>query len=167
MKKRTIKLKTYSILLLCLGAACCITGSYSYFSSMTNWTANKIGLVGGRQNEHGGVAVIEPEWDAKRKEDANYARGLNPGDCVRKDPRIESHVGYDCWVFAEVMIPTMYATLAKEDSPYPYVVFQGEEEAYTYSFEVVYPEINEDEWEFYSRKEEKILLLIFMDIKFH
>lgn len=158
MKKKMMNRKKYLMLLLCLGTACGITGGYSYFSGMTDWTANEIGLIGGRQEEDGAVAVIEPEWDARRKEDENYAYGLEPGDCVEKDPRVESHIEYDCWVFAEVMIPTMEGTLAEEDSPYPYVVFQGEEEVYTYPFEVVCPEINDGEWELYSRQEGKHMI---------
>ena len=83
---------------------------------------------------------------------------LQPGESVVKDPQVESHVDYPCWVFVEVSIPEGLGVLEKNNNPYPYVTFTGDKTEYEYSYEIVVPEINEEDWKIYQRSDGKNLI---------
>ncbi len=157
-KKISKAVKAGVISLFCLSAACGTGKAYAYFSGTSDLKLNQVSLVQGETDQDGAIVIIEPEWDARKEADEGYAMEMQPGQTVVKDPQVESRVDYPCWVFVEVMIPNVSATLNKADNPYPYVTFEGDETDYVYSFEMVVPEINEADWEIYQRSYGKNLI---------
>ena len=136
---------------LCLFMAGGIHSGYAYFSGTSEMKVNQLSIAGGEQDQEGALMIVEPEWDARKEADGNYAMNMQPGESAVKDPRVESRIDYPCWVFVEVMIPEEWATLGKADNPYEYVALAGDGTDYTYAFEIVVPEINREDWELYQR----------------
>lgn len=143
---------------LCLFAAGGIHSGYAYFSGTSEIKVNQLSIARGEQDQDGALIIVEPEWDARKEADENYAMAMQPGESAVKDPRVESSIDYPCWVFAEVLIPEESGILAKADNPYPYVTFAGDGMDYHYGFEIVVPEINEKDWELYQRSDGKNLI---------
>lgn len=142
----------------CLFAVSGLHQGYAYFSATSEMKVNQLSIVKGEQDQEGGLVIIEPEWDLARDTDENYAMDLQPGESVVKDPQVESHVDYPCWVFVEVSIPEGLGVLEKNNNPYPYVTFTGDKTEYEYSYEIVVPEINEEDWKIYQRSDGKNLI---------
>ena len=142
----------------CLFAVSCLHQGYAYFSATSEMKVNQLSIVKGEQDQEDGLVIIEPEWDLARDTDGNYAMDLQPGESVVKDPQVESHVDYPCWVFVEVSIPEGLGVLEKNNNPYPYVTFTGDKTEYEYSYEIVVPEINEEDWKIYQRSDGKNLI---------
>ena len=147
-----------AISICCLFAVSGLHQGYAYFSATSEMKVNQLSIVKGEQDQEGGLVIIEPEWDLARDTDGNYAMDLQPGESVVKDPQVESHVDYPCWVFVEVSIPEGLGVLEKNNNPYPYVTFTGDETEYEYSYEIVVPEINEEDWKIYQRSDGKNLI---------
>ncbi len=143
---------------LCLFMAGGIHSGYAYFSGTSEMKVNQLSIAGGEQDQEGALMVVEPEWDARKGADENYAMNMQPGESAVKDPRVESRIDYPCWVFVEVMIPEEWATLGKANNPYEYVTLSGDGTDYTYAFEIVVPEINWEDWELYQRSYGKNLI---------
>ncbi len=143
---------------LCLATAGGIQSGYAYFSGTSEIKINQLSIARGEQDQDGALIIVEPEWDAGKEADENYAMDMQPGESVVKDPRVESQIDYPCWVFVEVSIPEGTGILEKTDNPYPYVTFTGDGTDYTYGFEIVVPEINEGDWELYQRSNGKNLI---------
>lgn len=135
-----------------------IHSGYAYFSGTSEIKVNQLSIARGEQDQDGALIIVEPEWDARKAADENYAMDMQPGESAVKDPRVESSIDYPCWVFVEVSIPEESGTLEKADNPYPYVTFTGDGTDYTYEFEIVVPEINEEDWELYQRSDGKNLI---------
>lgn len=144
--------------MLCLFAAGGIHRGYAYFSGTSEIKVNQLSIARGEQDQDGALIIVEPEWDARKAADENYAMDMQPGESAVKDPRVESQIDYPCWVFVEVLIPEESGTLEKADNPYSYVTFTGDGTDYTYGFEIVVPEINEEDWELYQRSYGKNLI---------
>ncbi len=144
--------------ILCLFAVSGLHQGYAYFSGTSEMKVNQLSIVKGEQDQEGGLVIIEPEWDLAREADGSYAMNLQPGETVVKDPQVESHIDYPCWVFVEVSVPEGWGILEKENNPYPYVTFTGDGTDYEYSYEIVVPEINEEDWKIYQRSDGKNLI---------
>lgn len=163
MKRKIVNARRMLILgLLVLPAVGSMMGGYAYLSGITAAKKNKISLTAGENEQKGDISVIEPEWNARKEADANYAMNLQPGQTVIKDPRIESSTDYPCWVFAEISIPTTAAMLNKEDNPYQEVIFSGNGNVYFDAFELIVPEINYKDWELYSRQAEEKFVVSYL-----
>lgn len=143
---------------LCLFAVSGIRSGYAYFSGTSEMKINHLSIAKGEQDQEGAIIIVEPEWDARKEADENYAMDMQPGESAIKDPRVESCIDYPCWVFVEVMIPEEMGTLEKADNPYEYVTLIGEGTDYTYAFEIVVPQINEEDWKLYQRSNGKNLI---------
>ncbi len=153
MKRKTVNaIKTGIIGLIFLSIISSMVEGYAYLSGAAVTKENRISFVAGEKEQEGAITVVEPEWDARKKADAGYAMNLQPGQTAVKDPRVKSSVDYSCWVFVEVCIPATDAVLEKEDNPYGQVIFSGNGSAYFDAFEMVVPEINQEDWELYSRQ---------------
>lgn len=128
---------------------------YAYFSGSSEPKNNPISLAKGEKEQKEAVSIIETKWDANKQADEQYALAMQPGQTAAKDPRVQSNVDYSCWVFITMYMPTVHAALEKANNPYPYVTFIGDETEYTNEFEMVIPEINDEDWVLYNKADWK------------
>lgn len=74
---------------LCLATAGGIQSGYAYFSGTSEIKINQLSIARGEQDQDGALIIVEPEWDAGKEADENYAMDMQPGESVVKDPRVE------------------------------------------------------------------------------
>lgn len=80
-----------------------IGGAYSYYSGTAATKENTFNIVAGSKDQTDAGTIEEPNWNPED------AKDLQPGQVVTKDPKIQSNVDYESWVFMKVEVPTLTA----------------------------------------------------------
>lgn len=101
-----------------------VLGAYAYFSAITEVKNNEFSIVAGEKDKNVTGAIVETEWDREVAADPNYAKELQPGETITKDPAVKNVTEYDAWVFVTVKVPALNARKESdvEDKVYDAVV---------------------------------------------
>lgn len=97
-----------------------IGGAYSYYSGTAKQVQNNFNIVAGQANQIDNAGTVqEPNWNQEK------AKDLQPGQTVKKDPKVTSNVDYESWVFMKVEVPTLTAQKSGDttDKVYDAVTF--------------------------------------------
>lgn len=91
-----------------------LTVAIAYFSGVTDTKQNTFNIVAGEKNQEGAGTIIEENWVPED------AKNMQPGKTVAKDPKVQSNVDYDSYVYVVVDVPTMSAKMAGDDAEKTY-----------------------------------------------
>lgn len=96
-----------------------IGGAYSYYSGTAKQVQNTFNIVAGQKDQANAGTIVELNWNQEK------AKDLQPGQTVKKDPKVTSNVDYESWVFMKVEVPTLTAQKSGDttDKVYDAVTF--------------------------------------------